>query len=81
VPARIEVSARGETYVAEVDDPVGGQTKPMRQPDIVRKFRANAAGRLPAEQVDRIAEASTSLGGLLTAVRAALTDASQQHQR
>lgn len=81
VPARIEVSARGETYVVEVDDPVGGQTKPMRQPDIVRKFRANAAGRLPAEQVDRIAEASASLGGLLTAVRAALTDASQQHKR
>jgi 2-methylcitrate dehydratase PrpD len=72
VPARIEISARGTQYVAEVEDPVGGQTKPMRLPEIARKFRATAADHLPPERVSQLIDASESLGALLDAVRAAL---------
>jgi len=69
VPARIEITVRGSQYAAEVEDPVGGQTKPMQLPDIAAKFGAIAAGRLEPERISQVIEASASLGALLQAVQ------------
>lgn len=79
VPARVEVIIRGQSFTVEVDDPVGGQTKPMRLADIRAKFRRTAAGHLGGEQIETIDAASGSLGELLLAIRAVAESRADQN--
>lgn len=57
-PTRVEVDARGTTYVAESQFPKGsplhGTADYMRTDELIAKFRTNAEGRLSADAVDSV---------------------------
>lgn len=59
-PAKIELTARGRTFVSERRYPKGSPSPDpdtyMTMDELVRKFRANAAGVIPDENIDMIAE-------------------------
>lgn len=60
-PARIEVSARGETFVGERRYPKGSPSPDpattLTNDELIEKFRHNADGAIPARNVDRVVEA------------------------
>lgn len=64
-PARIEISARGETFVGERRYPKGSKSPEpettMTNDELVAKFRRNADGILPESNLDRIVDAVLNL--------------------
>lgn len=64
-PARIEVSARGQTFVGERRYPKGSKSPDpettMTNDELVAKFRTNAEGVIPESNMDRIVEAVLNL--------------------
>lgn len=64
-PARIEVSARGNTYVGEKRFPKGSPSPEpdtyMTDEELIAKFRNNADGVLSRSNIDRIAEQAMNL--------------------
>lgn len=64
-PARIEISARGETFVGERRYPKGSKSPEpettMTNDELVAKFHRNADGILPEANLDRIVDAVLNL--------------------
>jgi 2-methylcitrate dehydratase PrpD len=64
-PAKIEVSARGRTFVGESRYPKGSPSpdpaSAMTTDELVRKFRHNAQGVIPAGNVDSVVDAVLNL--------------------
>lgn len=66
-PARVEVVARGRTYVEERDFPRGSRSPDpsttLTTPELVAKFCHNAADAISAEAAGRVVAAVTDLSG------------------
>ena len=64
-PSRVEVSARGTTFVAERTYPKGSPspepTSTMTTDELVAKFRMNAEGVIPAGKADSVVDAVLNL--------------------
>lgn len=64
-PARIEIKARGQTFVRESRYPKGSPspdpTSLMTTEELAQKFRVNAEGVLPAAQTERLIDAVLNL--------------------
>jgi 2-methylcitrate dehydratase len=65
MPTRITVKTEaGQTYMRQVDVPVGHPGNPMSDRDLEAKFRRLAAGRLNRPRIDRLIEFIWNLDGV-----------------